>query len=290
MARTVSAIVVNYKTAERLPALLAALRASDAVAETIVVDSASPDRERARACGAEQFLELGENRGFGAAANAGARAATAPLLAFVNPDVRFAASALGALASELEACAAVGPRLVGPDGAHQAGDCGEAPGVLRALGYALGASTLFHRRARGRVGWLTGAFLLVRRDAFLAVSGFDESFFLFGEDVDLGRRLAAGGFECRHVPEVIVEHEGRASYRGGPLEGTWAQGVRRAHARSGSGPLGRALFAAFFGAGLLVRGLVSRGERRADLLRAARFALSPMPRSGETPGGPRAAS
>jgi GT2 family glycosyltransferase len=142
-----SAVIVNYATAGRLPALLAALRAQGVALETIVVDSASPDREAARGAGADRFIELAENRGFGAAANEGARAARAPVVAFVNPDVTLAPGTLRALLDAIADCAAVGPRLVDASGAHQVGDCGEAPSVPRALSYALGAGGLFHRAA-----------------------------------------------------------------------------------------------------------------------------------------------
>ena len=273
LEKTVSAIVVNYRTAGRLPALLAALRSNGVPLETIVVDSASPDVEEARAAGACVFLPLAENRGFGAAANAGARAASAPLLLFANPDVKLEPGAIAALVAAIGSSGAVGPRLLDERGEHQVGDCGEEPTVIRALGYALGAPGLFHRDARGRVGWLTGTFLLVRKDAFLAVSGFDERFFLFGEDVDLGRRLAGVGFESHYVPQVLVTHEGAASYRGTDLEGTWVLGLRKAHAFGGAGALARFLFALFLGAGLLGRGLVARGEKRSRLLRAARLTL-----------------
>jgi N-acetylglucosaminyl-diphospho-decaprenol L-rhamnosyltransferase len=280
LEKTVSAIVVNYRTAERLPALLAALHSNGVPLETIVVDSASPDMEKARAAGADVFLPLSGNRGFGAAANAGAREAKAPLLLFANPDVKLEPGTIAALVAAIGSSAAVGPRLLDEQGEHQVGDCGEEPTVLRALGYALGAPGLFHRETRGRVGWLTGTFLLVRKDAFLAVSGFDESFFLFGEDVDLGRRLARAGLESRYVPDVRVTHEGAASYRGTELEGTWVLGLKKAHAQSGAGALARFFFALFLGAGLLARGLLSRGEKRGRLLRAARFALrEPRPAS-----------
>jgi N-acetylglucosaminyl-diphospho-decaprenol L-rhamnosyltransferase len=287
----VSAIIVSYGTADRLPSLLARLRASGAVLETIVVDSASPDAERAREAGADRFIGLTTNLGFGAAANAAARDARGEILAFVNPDVKPAATTLDELVRALEGFAATGPRLVGTDGRHQMGDCGEEPSVGRALLYALGGGGIFHRRARGRVGWITGAFLVVRREAFLAVGGFDESFFLFGEDVDLGRRLRAAGHELRYAPETVVEHEGRSSYAGTELEGQWTLGLRRAHAKGGAGALARGVFASLLALGLVERALLSSRDKRRLLLRAARFALS---RSGPGRAGdskdPRAAS
>lgn len=288
---SVSAIIVNYGTADRLPSLLARLRASAAVLETIVVDSASPDAARAREAGADRFVGLATNRGFGAAANAGARDAKGEVLAFVNPDVKPGPTTLDELGLALEGCAAAGPRLVGADGRHQMGDCGEEPTVARALRYALGGGGIFERRARGPVGWLTGAFLVVKRAAFLEVGGFDESFFIFGEDVDLGRRLRAAGHELRYVPGTVVEHEGRSSYAGTELEGQWTLGLRRAHAKGGAGALARGLFASFLALGLVERALVSPRDKRRLLLRAARFALSwSEPGGASASKGPRAAS
>jgi len=57
------------------------------------------------------------------------------------------------------------------------------------------------------VDWVSGAFALLRRSAFERVSGFDEGYFLYWEDADLGRRLRQAGYTVRYVPGATVEHQ-----------------------------------------------------------------------------------
>jgi GT2 family glycosyltransferase len=70
--------------------------------------------------------------------------------------------------------------------------------------------TSSHEVAR-RVGWVVGAALAVRRSAFQAVGGFDESFFMYSEEVDLCYRLQKNGWEIHFAPVATVVHEGGAS-------------------------------------------------------------------------------
>jgi N-acetylglucosaminyl-diphospho-decaprenol L-rhamnosyltransferase len=66
------------------------------------------------------------------------------------------------------------------------------------------------QRAR-RVPWAVGAFLLVRREAWDAVGGFDERQWMYAEDLDLGWRLARAGWATRYVPAAVVEHRSGAA-------------------------------------------------------------------------------
>jgi GT2 family glycosyltransferase len=313
-APLVSAVVVNFRTAAHLAPCLDALAAAseDVPLEVILVDAASPDRVLARAAveGASlpvDWVELPWNRGFAASANAGAARTRAPFLLFVNPDARPHPRALARLVRELENFphgAAAGPRLVDERGIHQTGDAGYLPTARAAWMHAL-ALPRVSRRVRGlfvadppepaasdRVAWLSGAFLLVRAEAFRDAGGFDEGFFLFGEDVDLGIRLSRLGLASYYVPSAVVVHEGGASYRRSkrlsPLEGRWVLGLARAHARTGAGPIERASFALALGVGLAARavgyglggspdGGSTRAERRSRARRmwaAARVALN----------------
>ena len=61
---------------------------------------------------------------------------------------------------------------------------------------------------RGRRGWLSGSCLLVRRDAFDEVGGFDPAYFMYFEDVDLGERLGRAGWQNVYVPSAAVVHTG----------------------------------------------------------------------------------
>jgi GT2 family glycosyltransferase len=80
-------------------------------------------------------------------------------------------------------------------------------GAPRALRERLLLAGAWDETRERRVPWAVAAFLLVRRDAWDAVGGFDENQWMYAEDLDLGWRLARGGFPTRYVPAAEVEHE-----------------------------------------------------------------------------------
>jgi N-acetylglucosaminyl-diphospho-decaprenol L-rhamnosyltransferase len=104
------------------------------------------------------------------------------------------------------------------------------------------------------VGWLSGSCLVVRREAFETVGGFDEGFFMFMEDVDLGRRVGRTGYLCRWTPDAVVTHVGGHTWRSDPVP------MIRAHHASVSRYISlvysgwyRAPLRAFLGLGLRIR-------------------------------------
>lgn len=220
-------VVVNHDTREHLRACLASIPRG---VRTTVVDNASRDGsvEMVRASFPEARLLAGHgNPGYGAAANLGVRACAEAYVLVLNSDTRVEPGALEALAGHLDRhprAAVAGPRLLDPDGSPQA-SCFPFPGTLRwllendpvapAIGWipgVRGALLRFSPPARAAaVPWTLGAALLVRRSAFEAVGGFDEAFFMYFEEVDLCRRLAAAGWETHFVPEARVTHVGGAS-------------------------------------------------------------------------------
>jgi GT2 family glycosyltransferase len=106
--------------------------------------------------------------------------------------------------------AIVGPRLVHPDGTLQE-SCFRFPRPVRPLTRAK-AGSLPHDRA-GPVPWVLGAALGLRRTAFEAVGGFDETYHMYFEEVDLAYRLRKAGWETHFTPEARVVHVGGASTR-----------------------------------------------------------------------------
>ena len=76
-----------------------------------------------------------------------------------------------------------------------------------------------HRQSSMSVDWLSGAFLLVRREVFDQVGGFDERFFLYAEETDWQRRIRNAKWEIDWVPEARVVHFGGASGGGIPAKG-----------------------------------------------------------------------
>ena len=227
----VAVAVVSWNTRELLAACLRSLRAeADAGrAEVWVVDNASTDgsAELVR----ERFpwvmlVESGENLGFGPAVNLVARRTTAPWVAPANADVELEPGALDALLATGEAhprAGIVAPRLVLPGGETQH-SVHPFPTVRVALVFNLALHrlsrrlgdelTLEHRwdetRAR-TVDWAIAAFLLVRRDAFEAVGGFDEQDWMYAEDLDLAWRLREAGFVTRYEPRATVRHAASAA-------------------------------------------------------------------------------
>lgn len=236
MMPQVTAILVNYNAGDELAVALRSIQRDCARVpwEAVVVDNASSDDSAAVVETFPQatLIRNPANVGFGRAVNQAAALAAAPLLLLINPDCRLISGALSTLRSVLDAepsCAVVGPRILDPDGKVQGSARGD-PDMLTGLFGRTGAlRSLLPFLAVARrnvvvdeavrtgassvvVDWLSGACMLVRRDAFVATGGFDERFFLYWEDADLCRRLRNRGFHVRYVPgATAVHHVGRSS-------------------------------------------------------------------------------
>jgi N-acetylglucosaminyl-diphospho-decaprenol L-rhamnosyltransferase len=223
--------IVSFNTRDLLQRCLESVVAAGA-SDIVVVDNGSTDGTvqlvRTQFTDARLIVN-DQNRGYGPAANQAVAACSAPAVLLLNGDTRPAFDRLGALQEYLAKhprVAVVGPRLENPDGSLQrstypfptAADAffGES-GLHLAVRRVPALRDRFmrtwkHDRSR-RVPWVLGAALAIRRSAFEAVGGFDERFFMYGEEVDLCRRLAAAGFETHYVPLATVVHYGGVSAR-----------------------------------------------------------------------------
>jgi len=236
MTPDVTAILVNYNAGNELAVALRSIQSDCAQVEweAVVVDNASSDNSAAivETFPGVTLIRNPANVGFGRAVNQAAAVATAPRLLLVNPDCRLVSGAISTLRSVLDAepsCAVVGPRIFDPDGTVQGSARGD-PDMLTGLFGRTGALRVllpFLPVARRNVvvedavrtgassvvvDWLSGACMLIRRDAFTAAGGFDERFFLYWEDADLCRRLRNRGFQVRYVPGASAVHQvGRSS-------------------------------------------------------------------------------
>jgi GT2 family glycosyltransferase len=198
-------------------------------APVVVVDNASTDGTRsllaewAARSSCLDVVEHDVNSGFASAANRAAREAPGRDLLVLNPDVELLGTEpvkalAGALASRPRA-GIVAPRLVGSDAVVQPtarrlasvpAMLGSLPTVARVapplrMAYEryLGPSLADERRS---VGWVIGAAMLVRREAFDQVGGFDEGYFLYMEDADLCRRMHRAGWQVDYLPDVRLRH------------------------------------------------------------------------------------
>jgi len=220
---TLSVVIVNYCQWRNTARLARALRRSDSVrdrdAEIVVVDNNSsphPLREKLGRAKRITFKQFDANRGFSQAVNAACGVAHGRWILLLNPDVSTGPDFLDrveAFAHRQEridpTVGVVGLHIRNSDGTTQP-SCGTLPTLYSTL---KGLLLPRERRKCNRVGddaseveWATGCALLVRRDCFEAIGGFDERFFLYYEDVDLCRRAASHGWKVRFEPSLEVTH------------------------------------------------------------------------------------
>jgi GT2 family glycosyltransferase len=169
------------------------------------------------------------NPGYGAGANRGIRRCAPADVLLLNSDTRLPPGAVAALRSYLDAnrrAGLVGPRLVNEDGSLQP-SCFRFPTPLRPpcerdplahiaqylpIAREQCLATWSHSRPRV-VPAVMGAALAIRREAFEAVGGFDESFFMYAEEIDLSFRMRSAGWQTHFAPVTEIVHVGCASTR-----------------------------------------------------------------------------
>jgi N-acetylglucosaminyl-diphospho-decaprenol L-rhamnosyltransferase len=305
---SVAAVVVNYNAASYLEACLASL-AANGVGVIVVVDNGSSDdsREVVEASGA-RWVETGTNLGYGRAANWGAQVLEvrrAEHLFICNPDIRVGAGTVAGLAAALDAepnLALVGPRLCNPDGSLYP-SARRFPDLVDSIGHGLLGMIAPHNRFTRRyrlldwdhrqaahVDWVSGACFLARREAWDAVGGFDPSYFMYMEDVDLCWRLRVGGWAVGYEPAAEVMHVQGASTNRRPYRmlGAHHRSMWRFAWRTTTGPRRAALplVAVGLGGRFVVATLDHRlGHRRAPSLEPTTADPSPAT-SGPARSGP----
>jgi GT2 family glycosyltransferase len=232
----ITVIIVNYNSGRHLAECLNSLDAGlhGFTWEVVVVDNASIDGSETVAEKEDlktrvRLVRRPSNTGFAAAANLGARTGAVNLLLFMNPDCLAAPGFMDPLIDELDThprAAAVAPCVFNEDGSPQGNARGD-PTMMTGL---FGRSTLLSRlfpsarlarrnvllsesRAAASVDWVSGSCVLVRREAFDGIGGFDERYFLYWEDADLCRRLRNAGWSIRFRPDATVVHLGARSSR-----------------------------------------------------------------------------
>jgi GT2 family glycosyltransferase len=218
-----SVVIPGHSRPDLLKLCLASvLRHAPVGTEVIVVDDASPGGAVSAAAAAfpgVRTLRLPSRRGFCVAANTGVRAATSDVVELLNDDTEvaagwaeaalrvFADARVGAVAPLVLAGAPAGNSLPVVDSAGDRYFLGGVAGK-RGHGRPLGAE---HLQA-GRVFGASASSAFYRREAFVAVGGFPESFGAYFEDVDLAFRLNRAGWRVEYEPRSRVLHRGSSSY------------------------------------------------------------------------------
>jgi GT2 family glycosyltransferase len=242
MPGTVTAVTVNFNGGPVLRGLIESLSGQAELADIVVVDNASSDDSLAWLAAAPHpglsLIQNTHNLGFASACNQGAAAAQGRHLLFVNPDCRVPAGALRRMVDLLDAQPEVGmlgPLVLNSDGTEQRGCRRYLPDPRRALMRVLG---LHGPGKDGQVAGfdltgtplpdqpvpveaISGACLLIRRELFEQLGGWDAGYFLHCEDLDLCMRVKRVGRLTLFVPDVTVSHAQGASSKRRPVFVLW---------------------------------------------------------------------
>lgn len=226
MNQQLSVLIVTFNSGRYISNCLSSLREAlrGVRADVTVYDNASTDDtiDRINAFSEVRCVIGAENMGFARACNNLADQSVGDYLLFINPDTVLDSGAIRALlevSSELPSAGLYGSRTLRPSGEHVPSAQGEMT-LWSLFCFASGLSAIFPRgrwtNPEGMPKWdrstpktvqmLSGGALLVRRDAWRALGGFDSRYFMYGEDADLCLRARRLGYAPRFVPESLVWH------------------------------------------------------------------------------------
>ncbi|HEX8080758.1 MAG TPA: glycosyltransferase family 2 protein [Jatrophihabitans sp.] len=222
---TLTVVAVTFSPGSSLTSFLDSLAlATDREVEVLLADNGSSDGapEAAARRPGVRLISTGGNLGYGGGVNAGVAATGAEWVVAANPDVVWDPGSIDVLLAAAERwprAGALGPLIRQPDGGVYP-SARALPTLGRGIGHAVFGwfwpgnpwSTRYRREneqpAERTAGWLSGSCLLLRRQAFESVGGFDPAYFMYFEDVDLGERLADAGWLNVYVPSAAVTHTG----------------------------------------------------------------------------------
>ncbi len=239
---TISVVIVNFNVRYLLEQCLLSLRRGieSLKLQIIVVDNASSDnsinylKERFPEV---EFVALAENMGFAKANNIGLAKCIGEYILILNPDTVLVEDTLPKLTDFLKSnpsCGLVTPKLIRKDGALDLACRRALPTPWVAFSRISGLSNIFPKSKLfsqynltyldcdqpARIGSLTGAFMLMPSEVYRKVGGFDEQFFMYGEDIDFCARAAQAGYEIHYRPEATAIHYRGESTRRSSLDRT----------------------------------------------------------------------
>lgn len=224
----ISVVIVSYKVKNFTVRCLDSLYKTEGipVPEIIVVDNDSKDGTVE--CLREDFPQVNvirneENAGFGRACNQGMKISGGKYVLFLNPDTLVEKDTLKILSDfleENEKAGMVGPKILNPDGSLQLACRRSFPTPSSALSRFLGLSRLFPKSKKwGRynltyldenqtmeIDAVSGSCMMIRKEVLEKTGGFDEDFFMYGEDLDLCYRIKALGQKVFYCPRTKIVH------------------------------------------------------------------------------------
>lgn len=225
--KSVGVVVINYNSGSYLMSCIKTVK-GEGVADIVVSDNGSSDDSLELLT--THYPEIPvlhlANPGYGTAANRGAEKLNTEFLLVLNPDTELRPGAIATLLKTLlrePKAGAVGPRIVDVDG-NLYPSARRFPSYFDSIGHAtvglITKNNPWSRRYQAydltydqerQADWISGAAMLCRRNAFDSINGFDESYWMYLEDVDLCFRIKNAGWQVWFQPNATVLHVGGVS-------------------------------------------------------------------------------
>lgn len=232
-----SIIVLSYNTRDITNECLVKLKSSvlncqkklDVKVEVIVLDNASADdsvEEIAKNHSWVRLIESKENTGFSKGNNIAVKKSQAPIVLFLNSDVFVEEDSIEKSLHYFNSnnCDVLGIKLTFENGVLQP-SAGNLPTPINTIFWILGLGQIFNPfhpknadffSKEKNVGWVMGAFLMIKKQVFEKVSGFDERIFMYMDEIDLCKRLQKNGYKVCFTPKAQAIHLHRASSKDNP--------------------------------------------------------------------------
>lgn len=236
----ITVVIVNYKVKEYIANLLNSIyKAKGALSvQIIVVDNNSNDESvefLKKRYPKVTYIENKENLGFGVANNQAINIADGEFTLIINPDTLVSEDTLDVMLSHMRKhpkCGASGCKILNPDGTFAPESKRSVPTLGTAISKVLGLNSLFpkskvfgsyylgwiHENEFAHIPVLSGSFMFWRTDVLQHLNGFDERFFMYGEDIDLCYRIQNTEYHIDYVPNTSIIHYKGESTRKGDLK------------------------------------------------------------------------
>ncbi|MEQ9266487.1 MAG: glycosyltransferase [Balneolaceae bacterium] len=233
----ITVIIVNYKVKEYIANLLNSIDKAESgfQLQIIVVDNDSGDdsvtflKDRFPEV---EYIENDTNLGFGKANNQAIRKAQGKYTLIINPDTLVSEDTFSVLVDHMNnnpQCGAAGCKILNPDGTFAPESRRSVPTIWTAFSKVMGLNFLFPKSKLfgqyylswleedepSRVPVLSGSFMFWRTEVLNKLKGFDEIFFMYGEDIDICYRVQETGFHIDYVPDTsIIHYKGESTKKG----------------------------------------------------------------------------
>jgi len=244
MKKEITTIIVNYKVPHEILKLIDSIKSADSceLTDIIIVDNNSSDGSEKIICEKHRdikWVALEKNIGFGKACNIGAKDSDTEFLLFINPDTKISANTLTvsrAFMKKKPSVGIMGPKVIYDNGEFAKECRRNIPTPKNSLLYMLKLDKLFRKRNNFSsyklieadpdksmsVDAISGSYMFVRSELFKNIGGFDEDFFMYGEDIDICVRCKKHNFDVWYYPKTTIIHSKGKSSAKNSLRATYA--------------------------------------------------------------------